>query len=355
MPEIATAVEIDQFVYLCGNVADGLVEAHGLIVDALGDENGRAVFPLYQALELPEKLTQLYNCERGMLQDLKRYVQQPTVSVETQFLERCRSFISKVDKLAREAKNNLPTSIEQDVYICHRAYLRKLVLLHWTVLDTATKDYGDLPGVGTRTGDLRTALNSLKEFTCVFVSYASQDRDIVTAMRGHIEKLLEVQHVFLWWYQKDSESYDVQGVADARIENGAIWMADLIKRMDRFDVALVLTSESYVKSGPCAIELEQFLAARKDRALRILPIRVSKSSLDDNAQIMRTEWLPKGDQRLRDLTPSQVEDLCVSMLAPSLVRVIKLLADPQAVGEYQRDLKWLEDPPGSVAAEAAAS
>jgi hypothetical protein len=223
------------------------------------------------------------------------------------------------------------------------------------VLDIATREYGDLPGAAALIGDLRKALDQLKEFRCIFVSYASPDRDIVAAIREHTEKLLDMHHVFLWWYEKDSDSYDVQGVADARIENTAIWMAELSRRMASFDLALVLTSESYVKSAPCGFELETILRARNDRGLRILPIRLAKCALEDNAQVMGTEWLPKGDQRFRDLTPSQVEDLCVQTLAPSLVRVVTLLSDPKQVRKYLRDLKWLEEQPGGGAKAAAAN
>jgi hypothetical protein len=354
MSEIATTDEIDKFVSLCVNVMRKLVKTNDFIVDALTeDRTDSRIFRFYDDLDLPDRLAKLYDCEWNMLGDLKAHAETHADSVEREFLARCRNFVTGVDEFARNAKKNLPTSIQRDVYVLHRAYLRELVLHHWTVLDIATGGYADIPGVGTRIGDLRTALEGLKEFRSVFISYASQDRDVVTTIRGHVEKFLEARHVFLWTYEKQSDSCEVLGVADSGIEGTAIWKAELARRMSLFDLALVLTSESYVKSGPCVYELDTILAARDDRALRMLPIRLSKCKLEDDAKIMGTEWFPKGDQRFRDLAPGTVEDLCVRTLAPSLVRVVTLLADRNAVGKFLRDLKWLEEQPDSSAAATA--
>jgi internalin A len=114
----------------------------------------------------------------------------------------------------------------------------------------------------------------------VFVSYAREDEEHLRSLEPHLATLVRKQAISVWH--------------DAHILPGADWEREILERLERADVVLLLVSASFMASDYVwSVELEQALERHRAGLAVVIPIIV-RPTLWRNTPLRSLNALPLG-------------------------------------------------------------
>jgi hypothetical protein len=112
----------------------------------------------------------------------------------------------------------------------------------------------------------------------VFISYSHQDQALRKELEKHLSNLKR-QKVITSWY-------------DGNIIPGAEWEPEIIKRLKRAQIILLLVSADFMASDFCyTIEMQEALARHERNQARVIPILLCPTDLKDSP-LTRLKMLP---------------------------------------------------------------
>jgi hypothetical protein len=231
-----------------------------------------------------------------------------------------------------------------DDLIRYKAFLRRLVLNHWEVLDSlSTVREPLLDVVRDQVAEMEATLKNLAWLTSIFVCYAREDEKTLNLLADIIQVPLRAKHVFLWWDRKPQNGYDTDPLVSRGIISTANWEDEIERRLETFDFAISLTSKSFDRSPFIGgTELPKVLANRASRGMRVLPVRLEKCDAEKISDIWRTQWFPAGeDDRLAShINESGFDPIfrqrCEGELVNDIGEVMVDMADLKKVEEFIR-------------------
>lgn len=120
----------------------------------------------------------------------------------------------------------------------------------------------------------------------IFVSYSHHDAKYLESdsLIGYLSGL--AREGFDFWH-------------DERIVASELWDERLRSEIQRADIALILVSQAFLNSRYCQdVEITNFLVARKESGLKILPIILSPCDWKSYHWLVSTQFLPRGGQTI---------------------------------------------------------
>jgi hypothetical protein len=113
----------------------------------------------------------------------------------------------------------------------------------------------------------------------VFVSYAHEDRKYVKALEPHLAALVRNGILAVWH--------------DARILPGADWKQEILDRLERADVVLLLVSSDFMASDfVWSVEVERAVARHRKGEAVVVPV-ILRPVLWENSPIGALQALPQ--------------------------------------------------------------
>ena len=313
-----------------------------------------------KAAKLAKKEYWLLNGLKERLSDLYP----PEIAIATAFLEaaggwneshadilrRCSDVLTILDGPACASKENLPVEVgaRNPVMYEHRCYIKSLVREHWKVLDGLRAQQQDiLDLISDQVPLLEKALRNLGWLSCVFIGYAHKDNEtchFLDDLLAAIREDLAAQHLFLWWDWKqrpgETDDEESQGLV-----LGQEWNQEIARRLDLFDVAVVLTSPRLVESEYSqVIEATRLLEKRRLEGLYLISVRLEACKLDSDPQYYRAHSFPQGNRYVssfydRNVISDEMIARYKTELIPALAEAFSGWSDAATVKKHIQDFQ----------------
>jgi hypothetical protein len=340
------------FILSCDDTRASLRRSLGLISQKL-KLAGLAKKEYWVLNGLKEKLSDLYPPEIEIATIFSNAANGWNLS-HSDVLRRCDDVLTILDAAACGSKETLHLEVgaSSPVLYEHKCYLKSLVNFHWEVLDGLKMQGPDVLGlIADQVVLLEKSLRKLGWFRNAFIGYAHKDNeanhfldDLLAAIK---EDLAAKHHIFLWWDWKprpaETDDEESQGLLV-----GQEWNQEIERRLELFDVAVVLTSPRFVESEYSQlIEAKRLLERRRTEGLYLINIRLEACMLDSDPQYHRAHSFPQGDRYVsnfydRSAISGELIARYKAELLPAMVDAFSAWSDAAKVKKH---IDYFREPP----------